>query len=70
MLKQADEVMIEYRDKETLPDLVAGIFSKLTENSLAAISKSSQESVNQLLDNLAGRSKEASGFVETLKGIF
>ena len=69
-LPDIHEQNIGEKKKETLPDLVAGIFSKLTENSLAAISKSSQESVNQLLDNLAGRSKEASGFVETLKGIF
>ena len=53
--------------KETFADLVGGIFTKLTADSLKAISKAGQESVNQLLDSLAGRSKEASGFVKNLK---
>ena len=55
------------KQKETLDQVIGDIFGKLTTSSFDKISKTSQESVNKLLDGLAGRSKEASGFVKGLK---
>ncbi len=69
-LPDIHEKNIGEKKKETLVNFVAGIFTKLTTNSLTAISKAGQESVNKLLDSLAGRSKEASGFVNSLKNMF
>ena len=55
------------KTKKTLPVLIADIFTDLITSSFKAISKAGQESVNVLLDDLAGRSKEASSFVKGLK---
>ena len=55
------------KKKETLPDLVADIFSTLSASSMAEMAKAGRDSVNKMLDDLAGRSKEASGFVKSLK---
>lgn len=55
------------KKKETLPDLVADIFSTLSASSMTEMAKAGRDSVNKMLDDLAGRSKEASGFVKTLK---
>ena len=69
-LPDIHEQNIGEKKKETLPELVAEIFSKLTENSLDVISKSTQESINQLMDSLSGRSKETAGLIKNLKGLF
>ena len=53
--------------KETLPDLVSDIFSTLSASSMSEMAKAGRDSVNKMLDDLAGRSKEASGFVKSLK---
>ena len=55
------------KKKETLPDLVADIFSTLSASSMAEMAKVGRDSVNKMLDDLAGRSKEASSFVKSLK---
>ena len=55
------------KKKETLPDLVSDIFTSLSASSMAEMSKAGRDSVNKMLDDLAGRSKEASGFVKSLK---
>lgn len=55
------------KKKETLPDLVADIFSALSASSMAEMAKAGRDSVNKMLDDLAGRSKEASSFVKSLK---
>ena len=67
-LPNIHETNIGEKKKETFVNLVAGIFTKLTTDSLKAISRVGQESVNGLLDSLAGRSKEAAGFVKGIKG--
>ena len=67
-LPDIHEKDIGEKKKETFAELVGGIFTELTTNSLTAISKAGQESINSLLDNLAGRSKEASDFVKGIKG--
>lgn len=61
------EKNIGEKTKETLPDVIARVFTDLTTSAFQAISKAGQKSVNKLLDNLAGRSKEASNFVKGLK---
>ena len=58
------------KKKETFGDLIGDISTMLTSSSLAEISKSGEEAVNQLFDSLAGRSKEAAGFVKELKNLF
>ena len=55
------------KKKETLPALVADIFGILNASSMAEMAKSGSDSVNKMLDDLAGRSNEAAGFVKSLK---
>ncbi len=55
------------KKKETLPDLVADIFGTLSASSMAEMTKAGRDSVNKMLDNLAGRSNETAGFVKSLK---
>ena len=69
-LPDIHEKNIGEQKKETLPELIAGIFEKLITESYTTISKATKESVNKVLDDLAGRSKEAAGLVQGLKNFF
>ena len=64
---QQKNIGADKKKEKSISEIVPDILAILTSYSLLEISKQGQQSMNQLLDSLAGRSKEAAGFVKGLK---